>query len=152
MHRNNVRMTELGERAGFAGEPFGEIQVAAGTRREDFQRDETVQRWLARLIDRAHAALADEFKDFELRKKFCQIGDRGRSERRRAGRRAAFSRDAALQQAGRAKPFRHIRFQFRAALRAFAGDDLGWRSVARGAGFFLIPIFSRIGQKYRARS
>ena len=118
-------MIELRERAGFAGEALGEIQVAAGPRRENFQRDEAVQRRLARLVNRAHAAFADEFEDFELRKKFGEVGNRGRHERRRAGRRAAFGRDAALQQAGRAKSFRHVRFQFRAALRAFAGNDLG---------------------------
>ena len=117
-------MTELRERAGFARKPLREIPVVAGTRRENFQRDEAVQRRLARLVNRAHAAFADEFKDFELRKQFGEFGNRGRHERLRAGRRTAFGRDAALQQAGRAKPLRHVGFQFRAALRAFAGNDL----------------------------
>ncbi len=135
-------MTELCERARLAREAAGKVQVAARPRRENFQRDETIQRRLVRLVNRAHAALADEFEDFQLRKKFCQIGDRGRSERRRSRRRAAFGRDAALQQAGGAKPFRHVRFQFRAALRTFTGNDLGgggdrrsrwWRWLSRFA-------------------
>ena len=125
VNADDVRVAEFREGAGFAGEAAGEIQVAARPRRENFQRDETVERRLARLVNRAHAALADEFNDFELGKQLGEIGNRGRNERWRAGRHAAFGRDAAFQEAGRAKAFRHVRFQFRAALRAFAGDDFG---------------------------
>ena len=131
VNADNVRMIQFRERAGFAGEATGKIQVAARPRRENLQSDEPVQRRLAGFIDRAHAALADEFKNFQLRKKFLQFGERRRRERRSSRRRTAFSRDAALQQASRAKSFRHVRFQFRAALRALAGNDLGGRCEGR---------------------
>ena len=38
-------------------------------RRQNFQRDERSSAGLPRLINRAHAALADEFENFQLRKK-----------------------------------------------------------------------------------
>ena len=65
---DDVRMAQFGERAGFAAEAAGEIQVAAGARCEDFQGDEAIERRLARLVNRAHAALADDFEDFQLGK------------------------------------------------------------------------------------
>ena len=56
--------------------------------------------FLARFIDRAHAALADEREDFELREKFRQFGDRRRRERRGSGRQGGIGRSALLEQAG----------------------------------------------------
>ena len=50
-------MIQPRQRPGFAGEPLGETGVAAHGRRQDFQRDEAVQRRLAGLVNRAHAAL-----------------------------------------------------------------------------------------------
>ena len=41
---------------------------AHALRREQFQRDETVQGFLPRLIDHAHAAASEAFEDFKLRK------------------------------------------------------------------------------------
>ena len=53
---------------------------AADARRQNFQRDKPVELLLPRLVNRAHAAFADEFKDFELREQS------GNAPRRRAGR------------------------------------------------------------------
>ena len=74
-------MVELRQRLGFAGEAFGKRRFIANARRQNFQRDEPVQLPLPRLVNRAHAALAEEFEDFELRKKFGKLRDRGRNER-----------------------------------------------------------------------
>ena len=141
-------MAELRQRAGFAGEALGKIQVAAGTRRQDFQRDEPVQRRLARLIDRAHAALADEFEDFELGKKFGEVGNGGRRERRRAGRRAAFGRDAALQQAGRAKPFRARPASAPRRIAGICGEVI-W--VAGATGRRGVLLFSHLAQNAKSK-
>ena len=60
MHGDDVGMDQPGQRARFAVEPLGKTRAARGLRRQDFQRHQPVQRRLARLIDRAHAALANE--------------------------------------------------------------------------------------------
>ena len=65
---DDVRVVQLPEHAGLAGETLGERGIARQLGREDFQRDDAIQRGLARFIDKAHAALADERFDFELGK------------------------------------------------------------------------------------
>ena len=65
--RHNARMIQLGQRLGFTGESFGKCGVVADSGRKDFQRDDAIQLLLARLVNRAHAAFADEFEDFQLR-------------------------------------------------------------------------------------
>ena len=61
-------MVQPGQRLGFAGEAFGKARVVPDARRQDLERHDAVQLLLPRLIDRAHAAAADELEDFELRK------------------------------------------------------------------------------------
>src|ERR1035438_5686483 len=73
-------MVELRECLGFASKTFREGGVAADGGRENFERDEAIQFWLPGLVDGTHAALADEFKDFQLRKEFSQLLHRGRDE------------------------------------------------------------------------
>ena len=105
-----------GQRAGLAIEPLGKTRPARGLGRQDFQRDQPVQRGLAGLIDRAHAALADESENLQLRKQARHLLQAGRLEghglRRRPGFRALF------EQAGRAKPLQRAAGQRRAALGA----------------------------------
>ena len=75
IQRHDAGMVQLGQRLGFAGEAFGERRIVADAGREDFQRDDAVQLLLPRLVNRAHAAFADEFEDFQLRKQRREFGD-----------------------------------------------------------------------------
>ena len=81
MHGDDVRMVQAGQGAGFAVEPLGKAGVACCGRRQDLQRHQPVQGRLPGLIDRAHAALADELKDFELGE---QLGDLRHRRRHKA--------------------------------------------------------------------
>ena len=85
MHRDDVRMVQARQGAGFAVEPLGKARVAGRGRRQDLQRHQPVQAGLARLIDGAHAALADELKDFELGKQLGDVRNRRRHEARARG-------------------------------------------------------------------
>ena len=81
-------MIELRQRLGLAGEALGKRGIVADAGRQNFQRDDAVQLFLPRLIDRAHAALADEFEDFELRKfQRREFGDGRRIETAAVSRR-----------------------------------------------------------------
>ena len=79
-------MIQLGERLGFAREASGECGIMADAGRKNFERDKAIQFLLPRLVNRAHAAFADEFQDFELREQRRQFGDGRRLERRRLRR------------------------------------------------------------------
>ena len=63
---DDVRMIPLSQHTCLAGEAAGECRIAAEFGREDFQGDGAIQIRLTDLIDKTHAALADEFQDFEL--------------------------------------------------------------------------------------
>jgi hypothetical protein len=65
--RDDVRVLEFAEHAGFAGETFFKRRITAQFGREDFEGDRAVEFRLARLIDVAHAAVADEPDDFTRR-------------------------------------------------------------------------------------
>ena len=82
MHGDDVGMVQARQGAGFAVEPLGKARVAGGGGRQDLQRHQAVQAGLARLIDGAHAALADELKDFELGKQLGEFRDRRRHKAR----------------------------------------------------------------------
>ena len=112
-------MIQLGECAGFAGEAFGERGVVADAGRKNFQRDDSIQLFLARLVNRAHAAFADEFEDFKLRKQRREFGNGGRREGGLFGVRDGIGSRAHLEQASGAKAGERARGQGRAALRAF---------------------------------
>ena len=64
--------------------------IRHAVRRQDFQRDESAQPLLARLVDSAHSPLADQFQDFELGKSTrpdppAPAGRNGRDLRRPSG-------------------------------------------------------------------
>jgi hypothetical protein len=82
---NNAGMIELGKRAGFAGESFGEGFRFADFGRQDFQGHEAVKLLLAGFIYSSHSALAEKLYDFELGELPGQFGRFGRhkSVRRR---------------------------------------------------------------------
>ncbi len=65
---DDVGMVQPGQRAGFAFESLGKLRVVLLFRRKDLQRHEPVQARLAGFVNRAHAALAQQFDDFELGK------------------------------------------------------------------------------------
>ena len=60
-------MIQASQRPGFAGESFGKRRILGRFGRNDLQRHHPVQIFLARFIDRAHAAAAEQFQNFELR-------------------------------------------------------------------------------------
>ena len=68
VHGDDVRMIQRRERLRLLFKPLGELRIVRALRREQLQRDETVQRFLPRLVDHAHAAAPEAFEDFELRK------------------------------------------------------------------------------------
>ena len=83
IQRHDAGMIQFCQRLGFAGEASGKRGVAADAGRKNFQGDNPVQFLLADFIDRAHAALADEFQNFELRELPGQFLRFGRNEARR---------------------------------------------------------------------
>ena len=112
-------MIELRQRLGFAGEALGKRRIVTNAGRKNFQRDDAVQLFLPRLIDRAHAAFADEFEDFELRKLRREFGDGRRIERRLFRVGDGVRRRAHFEQAGGAKSGQRAGGERRAALRTF---------------------------------
>ena len=119
VQRDDAGMIQLRQRLGFAGEAFGERGVIADAGRKNLERDDAVQFLLPRLVNRAHAALADEFEDFELGKFRGEFGDGRRLERRRLPARGGFVGCALFQQAGGTKPGERAGGQRGAALRTF---------------------------------
>ena len=69
MHRDDVRMIQGCQSMGLTGKAFREGRITLATRSQQLERDRTVQRLLPGTIDNAHAAAADEFEDFQLRKR-----------------------------------------------------------------------------------
>jgi hypothetical protein len=64
---DDVRMVQGGERLGLPREAFGKPRFPHTLGRQEFQRDKTVQGFLARLIDHANAAAPETLEDFKLR-------------------------------------------------------------------------------------
>ncbi len=99
-----------------------------------------VELFLPRLVNRAHAALADEFEDFELRKFGRKLDDRRWRERRLFGTGDGVRRRAHFEQAGGAKSGQRAGGERRAALRAFV-------SVGHG-----LVYFYRIHAHFRSKT
>jgi hypothetical protein len=78
VYGDDVWMVQLCEGPGFTVEPLGERRPERALQWEDLQRDEAIERRLARLINGAHAAFAEESKDFELRKQPPDFFNSGR--------------------------------------------------------------------------
>ena len=77
-------------------------RVAARLAGQDLQRHQPVQLRLARLVDRPHAAPAEQFQDFELREVGPSSSQGRRDERRGLGEGGGFP--ARLSPAGASKP------------------------------------------------
>src|SRR5262249_42738567 len=99
--RDDVRVLQARQRAGFTDKTLGEGRVVAGLVRQDLQGHEAVELDLPRLVDRAHAAVADQPDDFELREMRGEFFHRWRREPAAARRGAWLQGDA--QQAARAE-------------------------------------------------
>ena len=82
MHANDIRMIQRGERVGFLFKSRGELRIVCTLRRENFQRNEAVQRFLTRLVNHAHATATETLDDFELREVRCEFLGRQRGYRR----------------------------------------------------------------------
>src|ERR1035438_7466354 len=80
--RHDVRMQQLGQRLRLAGEAFGKRGVAPDARWQHLQRDDAVELFLGGFIDRAHADLADELDDLQLRERCRQPFERDRKSTR----------------------------------------------------------------------
>ena len=65
---DDVRMIQRRERLRLVREALRKLRIVHPLRREQLQRDEAVERFLPRLVDDPHAAAAEAFEDFELRK------------------------------------------------------------------------------------
>ena len=71
---DDVGMIQPGQGAGLAVEAFGKIRAPGGLRRENLERHDPVQHRLAGLINRPHAAFADQGENFELGKPGGHLG------------------------------------------------------------------------------
>ncbi len=133
-------MIELRQRLGLARETFGKRRVLADAGREDFQSDDAIQLFLPRFIDRAHAAFADEFENFQLRKQRRELRNGWRIKRRLFGVGDGVRRHAHFEQAGGAQSGQRAGGERRAALRTFV-------SVGHG----LIHIY-RVHARFRSKT
>src|SRR5262249_34848643 len=108
---DHVRMVEPRENHGLAPEALGEGRILARVEREHLEGDEALDPRLARLVDGAHAALAEEREDLELREAARDLGERrcgtptgpGPGGRGVAPRPRRFPDAAECQQAARAE-------------------------------------------------
>ncbi len=64
---DDVRVVELRQRARLAGKARDEIRRERIDWRQDFQRDESIELNLPRLVNDAHPAAPEQFEDLELR-------------------------------------------------------------------------------------
>ena len=70
---DDVCVIQFGQRPGFPGKALGEAGSGSSLRRQDLQGDDAVEVRLPRLVNGAHATLADEFQDCELRKVLGEV-------------------------------------------------------------------------------
>ena len=118
MNCHDVRMVQGRQRLRFAREALGEFPVSHTLRREEFERHETFQGLLPRLVNDAHAATSEAFEDFKLRKVRREFLRRKRFLRRGRLRAGLRRRHCLGHQTARAQATRCGRRQGRAALWA----------------------------------
>ena len=127
VHRHDVRVVEPGQESGFAVEAFRKGGVARERLRQELERHQAIELWLARLIHQPHAALANQFDDLQLWK--------SRGHRRKRRGRGFFARLAGLSGYGdggehalRTKPLRRIGRQCGLALGTAIGNRFSCHS------------------------
>lgn len=119
VERDDARVIELGERTGLAREALGEGRIGVEARAKELESGDAVERALPGFVHRAHAAVAEELKQFELGK-FRREFRRGRG-RRGAGGRRGFGGEARGEQAMRADAQGGVGRNGTTALRARGG-------------------------------
>ena len=115
---HDVRMVQPGERLRFVAEAFRKHRIAHALRSEEFQSDETVERFLPRFVNDAHPAATKAVEDFELRKmrrEFLRPRQRRANRNRRIIERL---RAQPRKQTLWAKPLRRVGGKRRCAIRA----------------------------------
>ena len=119
-------MVQPGQGARLAAEPLREIRIAPRGGGKHLERDPAVQSRLPGLVDRAHAALPEQFDDFQVREERRDLGHRrrGLTAIRRGG--DCFGGKALLEQTGGAKSA-HAGRQRSAALGTGASGNSGGR-------------------------
>ncbi len=129
--RHDAGMVELGKGLGFAGETLGKRRVIANARRQDFQRDDTIQLLLPCLVNRAHAAFADKFENVQLGEQRCEFRDGRRTERGLFCVGDSVRRRTHFKQTGGTKAGKRSGREQRPALRTFDGNNLRRRDGGR---------------------
>jgi len=123
--RDDRRMAQTGQRAGLAAEALGEVGAGGGGHIEQLERDHPVERFLAGLVDHAHATLSEQLENLELGKIGRDLGGLGG----RAGRDAGCG-------LGRGPGLGLLQTHLQQALGAGFGSRFGWeRGAAAGALF-----------------
>ncbi len=112
---DDVLVRQLRERTRLAREPLGEAGLLAELGPQDLERDPAVELLLPRLVDRAHAALADPSHDLQILGEGVQALDRRR--RPAAGSRVRVGHEPGLEQAAGAEALRGVQAQRGATLR-----------------------------------
>ena len=80
MDRDDAGVVQFCQSLGFTGETIRKSGCLTNGGRQDFQRHDAVKFLLADLVNRAHAAFADEFEDFKLREMRREFINRRRLE------------------------------------------------------------------------
>ncbi|MEA3210369.1 MAG: hypothetical protein QOE70_3426 [Chthoniobacter sp.] len=78
VHGHDVRVIELRQRLRLPRKALRKLRVLLPLRREQFQRDQPAERFLARLVNDTHPAATEAFEDLELWKKLGEL--RGRDQ------------------------------------------------------------------------
>jgi hypothetical protein len=86
VHRDDIRVAELGQGLALPREPLGEAGVGRVLGGEDLERHEPGERLLAGLVDGPHPAVADELDQLQVREVRGQLAHRpgGPTARRRS--------------------------------------------------------------------
>ena len=112
-------MTQPSERARFAIEALLEACSFRARCRKNLQGHNAVEHRLPRLVDRAHAARAEQRLDFQLRKQLRYLGEGRWFEMAALGCRAVLGFHPLSQQATRAQTRQRARWHWLAALRTW---------------------------------
>jgi hypothetical protein len=104
-------MTELGQGLRLAGKTLGELRILFTLGSEKFQGDETVQRFLTRLVNHSHPAASQAGENVELGKMRGDFLDRRRGQCGAPTREQACTVEIDRREAVRAEAFGCIRWQ-----------------------------------------
>ncbi len=104
VQRDDIGMAQSRQSPRFTIKALAETCLAAIRAGQDFQRDHSVQCWLARFIDGAHAAGVEQAKNLKLREKILNLLHGRRLESKGLPFFGCIRLSALREQAGWAKP------------------------------------------------